>query len=210
MYIISKRKYFTLCVLLVSFSNISNVWSFSLSSYNKKNRHKVTQTFDNFFAVEEGKLYRCKQLDKARFSHYIDKCKIKTIVNLRGENKDRQWWKDEKQVIKEKDVKFFNIAMSAVRVPSKENITKLLEIYATAPRPILIHCQGGADRTGEASAVWVLDQMRKSTKEALKQLDIKYGHRKNKNPAKCFFINKWEGREWALTRYDHENYPQYC
>ena len=92
--------------------------------------------------------------------------------------------------------------MSANSIPSKENLLKLLSLYYEAPRPILIHCQGGADRTGEAAALWVLTQMGQSKHEALKQLALKYGHQESKKPAKAHFIRMWQGRDWAFNEYD--------
>jgi undecaprenyl-diphosphatase len=100
--------------------------------------------------------------------------------------------------------------MSAVVLSSKEDLQTLLEIYDTAPRPILVHCLGGADRTGEASALWVLEVQKKSKAEALKQLAITYGHRKYVNSAKDFLIQIWGGREWLATTYRPDDYPWFC
>ncbi len=136
--------------------------------------------------------------------YYLRKYGIKTIVNLRGENPGQSWYEDEKRVAQEEGVLFYSIAMSAVRMTTKQELAQLLNIYANAPRPIYIHCQGGADRTGEAAAIWAIDQMGQNNSEALNQLGLQYGHRKYKNGAKDLLIQNWQGREWALNRYDPE------
>jgi protein tyrosine/serine phosphatase len=81
--------------------------------------------------------------------------------------------------------------MSAHRIPEKKDLNFLFNLYKNkkkAPRPILIHCRGGADRTGEAAALWVITQQKKSKKIALKQLSLKYGHIRYKAPLKRRFV----------------------
>lgn len=92
--------------------------------------------------------------------------------------------------------------MKASRLPHREDVLKLIELYENAPRPILIHCQGGADRTGEAAAMYKIDFMNASKKEALKMQTIKYFHLKKRFPAKRYF-NKdvYQGKEWAKENY---------
>lgn len=104
---------------------------------------------------------------------------------------------------------FYNINMSSRRLPHKKDLVRLLNIYKHAPRPILVHCKGGADRTGEAAALWVLDQQKKRKKDALKQLSIWYWHIRFKFPSKRFFIKLWKGRQWALHHYDPTKYKKY-
>ncbi len=56
------------------------------------------------------------------------------------------------------------------------DIQELLRLFNTAPRPVLIHCKVGADRSGLAAAIWqgVIEGRPKS--EAKKQLSFVYGH----------------------------------
>jgi protein tyrosine/serine phosphatase len=66
--------------------------------------------------------------------------------------------------------------LSADKTPSSHDIEKLLKLFRNAPRPVLIHCQAGADRSGLAAALWevVIDGAPKSV--AREQLSIRYGH----------------------------------
>jgi len=157
----------------------------------KKSRHLFCSTQDNFYEVEKNTFYRSKQLTHKKLRYYIKKFGIKTIINLRGENTHRKWWRREKMVTEEFGVKFYNIPMSAYRNPKKRQISFLIDLYKTskmAPRPILVHCHGGADRTGEAAALWVLTQQKRSKSIALKQLSLKYGYIKWRAPLKRQFI----------------------
>lgn len=183
----------------------------SIASTNKKvDISWIKKLFDNFHSVESGVIYRCSQLSHQRLKRYIRCVGIKTIINLRGENQSMEWWRNERALAMEFNIHFYNIAMCARTLPSKDNLLKLLSIYEAAPRPILLHCYSGADRTGEAAALWVIAQQKKSKEIALKQLSLRYGHLKFRRPAKHFFINLWESKEWLIHSYNPKNYPQYC
>jgi protein tyrosine/serine phosphatase len=181
-----------------------------LARFNKKNQALVLNTLYNFYPVEKNVFYRSQQLPPDVLDYYLKTYKIKTLINLRGDDNQALWWQDEQDVAKKNNTHYITIMMSAVYLTRKEDLLTLLDIFDHAPRPMLVHCVGGADRTGEVSALWVLDQQKKSTADALEQLSIKYGHRKYKNSAKDFLIKMWGGREWLLTQYDPKNYPQYC
>lgn len=177
-----------------------------LSDFNKKNIETVKEVFDNFYEVEPGKLYRSKQLTGGHLDSYIKKYGIKSVINLRGINKNKKWWQNEKNAVLKNEVDFYNISMSAVRLPGRENILKLMKIYDHAKYPILVHCQGGADRTGLAVAFYKILQG-ESNKKALEHLALRYGHRKHKNGAMDEFIKMCEGRDWVIHKYNSKNYP---
>ena len=163
---------------------------------------------NNFYTVEAGQLYRSKQLNKKDLNSVIQKYGIKTILNLRGPNQGKKWYDIETIVAKQNNIYHFDIPFSAVRLPSKENIQALIFFYQYAPKPIYIHCAGGADRTGLASAVWLLLKG-KTKKEAKKQLSGKFHHIMPETKPMDIFIDIWQSRNWALNEYDPENYAQY-
>lgn len=166
------------------------------------------EIIDNFYTVEKDKLYRSRQLKPEDLDYYIKKYNIKTIINLRGVNKKDSWWQKERAIALKNNLLFFNISMRAGYLPTKNNLKKLINIYQLAPTPILIHCKYGADRTGEAAAVWQLFKG-KNKKRALKELSLKYLHLKYRTPAKTFFIKQWQGVDWALNRYDPTIYTEF-
>ncbi|MDA8104161.1 MAG: dual specificity protein phosphatase family protein [Nitrospiraceae bacterium] len=130
----------------------------------------------NFHQVTPGEAYRSAQLDRDEFKYYIKKYHIKSVVNLRGKNADSPWYKEETEACAEQNVRHFDIPLSATDEPKEEDIRRLIEIFISAPRPLLMHCQAGADRSGLAAAIWkvVVDHEPKS--EARKQLSLLYGH----------------------------------
>jgi undecaprenyl-diphosphatase len=102
--------------------------------------------------------------------------------------------------------------MTATKLTSRKNIKAILNIFDTAPRPILIHCQSGIDRTGEVSALWALDQQHKSHSTALAQLTLLYRYSRFANPkkvAKEFLIKKWRGRSWFEKEYNPAKFSKF-
>ncbi|HAM52026.1 MAG TPA: protein tyrosine phosphatase [Nitrospiraceae bacterium] len=130
----------------------------------------------NFHEITKGEAYRSAQLDRDQFEYYIDKYHIKSILNLRGQNSGEEWYQEELKVAVNRHLVHYDIPLSATSEPSSEDVQKLLAIFREAPRPVLIHCKAGADRSGLVGAMWkvVVDKEPKS--EASKQLFILYGH----------------------------------
>lgn len=155
----------------------------------------------NLHEVKRGELYRSGQLDKKQLRAVIEKAGIKTIINLRGSS-DEDWYQDEKAVAQAYGVNLVNIKMSAKRLPTRAGLIKLLETYRNAPRPILIHCKAGVDRTGEAATIYAMEYLGQSKKKALEQLSPKYFHVPKLMPAKTYFIrNIYQGEAWAYREY---------
>jgi protein tyrosine/serine phosphatase len=130
----------------------------------------------NFHAITDGEAYRSAQLDREEFEYYIKRYNIRSIINLRGENPHAPWYQEELGISAERHIKHYDVALSSSHEPTEEDVRKLIEIFRTAPRPVLIHCLAGADRSGLAAAMWkvVIDKEPKS--EAEKQLSILYWH----------------------------------
>ena len=131
---------------------------------------------DNFHAITKGEAYRSAQMDRDELKHCIKKYNIKSILNLRGENPDASWYTEELKVSAEQNVKHYDIALSASREPTGKDVQRLMEIFKSAPRPILIHCKGGADRSGLVAAMWKEAVDKEPKSEAGKQLSVLYGH----------------------------------
>lgn len=164
---------------------------------------------DNFCAVESGVFYRSGQLSAKKLNAYIKKYKIKTVINLRGKWPQAAWWRQEEAIARQNNVCLFNVPMTASKLTSKKNIRTILQIFDTAPRPILVHCQGGADRTGEVSALWVLDQQHKNKSCALRQLTIWHHYLRFVHPEKAFLIKIWQGRSWFEQEYNPSNFSHF-
>jgi len=130
----------------------------------------------NFHPVTAGEAYRSAQLSRSELENRIKEYGLRSILNLRGENPDEQWYRDEISISKEYNVLHYDIALSAEQEPTGEEVQKIMEVFRKATRPILIHCMSGADRSGLVSAMWKVIIDKETKKEAEGQLSIWYGH----------------------------------
>lgn len=128
---------------------------------------------DNIHTVIPGQLYRSAELSKPTLSKLVKERGIKTIINLEGSSDDA-WYYGEIAISKRDHIKHYNMSLNAHHIPRIVQLRRLVDLLETAPRPILIHCHRGADRTGLASAIAIILTNNSSLKEAEKQYSIKY------------------------------------
>jgi len=81
---------------------------------------------------------------------------IRSIVNLRGDNPTRIWWRQEKRTADALAIRHYNIRLSSRLIPARASMVELVDAFDDAPRPILIKCSGGQDRTSLAAATYLL------------------------------------------------------
>lgn len=165
-------------------------------------RMSVFRPAKNFHEIDPGKFYRSAQLGKDEFEDVVKKYGIKTVINLRGSQPGEWWYDDEKGELDRLHVRMENIGFSTEQMQTKQDWARYQELLQSAERPILVHCRSGADRTSEASAVYVMDYMGKSREEALDQLSLKYLHVAMFMKAKSLFVENYQGRDWLLKDYD--------
>ena len=135
----------------------------------------VTET-GNFHPITPGEAYRSAQLDRSRLLYYIKTYKIKSILNLRGYEPGSQWYKEEMMASAENKLAHYDVSLSAYREPTEEDVGKLMAVFRSAPRPVLIHCQGGADRSGLVAAMWKVIVDKEPKSKARKELSLLNGH----------------------------------
>ncbi|MDM9620861.1 dual specificity protein phosphatase family protein [Rhizobium sp. S96] len=133
------------------------------------------QLSGNFHTVIPGELYRSAQPTSAALESYVREHGIKTVLNLRGST-DAKWYKQELADAQRLGVEHIDFRMSAARVLSREQADRLIEIMRSAPKPMLIHCQSGADRTGLVSLIYSHQIAHIDEDTAERQLSFLYGH----------------------------------
>lgn len=130
----------------------------------------------NLHTVVEGELYRSATLQPERLREVIRSRGIRTIVNLRGHNEHSAWYREETRIAGETDVKLIDLPWSASRELTDAQVAAFFEVLADAPRPILIHCRSGADRTGLAAALYLAAIKKVDEFTAELQLSLLFGH----------------------------------
>ncbi|MBD3775255.1 MAG: tyrosine-protein phosphatase [Betaproteobacteria bacterium] len=134
------------------------------------------QIFGNFQEVLPGEYYRSAQVTPGRLAEYQEAVGIRSVVNLRGQNRGSSWYDEELKASERLGIAHFDFRMSASRPFSKEQALELLALLRSVPKPVLIHCQGGADRSGLASALYLAAITRADEPVAERQISIRYGH----------------------------------
>jgi hypothetical protein len=113
----------------------------------------------NFHVVTAGEIYRSAQPSVADLRETVEDYRIRSIVNLRGSNPEDGWYRREVAASRALQLRHYDVSLRARELPRIGDLLRLLEVLETAPRPLLIHCEQGADRSGFASAVaLILDQ----------------------------------------------------
>lgn len=134
------------------------------------------QISDNFGTVVPNEVYRSAQPTADAIHEYATRNGIKTILNLRGENKGSPWYDNEVAAAKELGITHIDFGMSARRELDSQSIAQLIAIMRDAPKPLLIHCKAGSDRTGLASALYLAAVKKEDVKVAEGEITLYYGH----------------------------------
>jgi len=131
--------------------------------------------YDNFHAVIDGQIYRSAQLSENKLKKIISEKKLKTIINLRGINEEKKWYTKEKKIAQDNGVQYYSFRFVAHRLPNCTQLDALIEALKSAPRPLLLHCKGGADRTGVASAMALAIEKNSPLSKLKQQFSLFYG-----------------------------------
>lgn len=130
----------------------------------------------NFHEVVRGEVYRSAQLSPATLEAYIRAYRIRTVINLRGENFDDEWYHREIETTVRAGAVFEDVGLWAYSPPPPGELIRLVDFLEHAETPILVHCHTGADRAGLASVLALLLRTDTSLSQAHGQLTLYYGH----------------------------------
>jgi uncharacterized protein (TIGR01244 family) len=134
------------------------------------------QLTGNFHTVIAGELYRSAQPSSSEIERYARDYGIKTVVNLRGEGDKGKWYEQEVAATEKLGMTHIDFAMLASRELTPTEADRLVALLKDAPKPILIHCRSGADRTGLVSVIYSQQIAGIPEDKAEKQLSIVFGH----------------------------------
>lgn len=130
----------------------------------------------NFYTVDAGVLYRSAQPSGARLERYVQDHHLRTVLNLRGAHPTADWYTEELAAASRLGVAHLDLRFSANEEATLKQMDELVEAMRSAPKPLLIHCMGGADRTGLAVALYRYAVLHEPPQQARAGLSPLYGH----------------------------------
>lgn len=110
----------------------------------------------NFHWIEPGEAARSAQAYAGLLSPFLRMHRIRAVINLRGSNPAHLWWKYETRICRKLGVIHRDAKLNSRQLPSRAMLVDLLDAFDSVPRPFLIKCSGGQDRTAFAAALFLL------------------------------------------------------
>ena len=130
----------------------------------------------NIHQIGASEAYRSAQLSPSAFESIIHDHSIKTVINLRGPQQNAAWYDAERATTQRLGVTYIDLPLSANEEPDDAKLDLLIATMRDAQRPLLIHCEGGADRSGLASALYRRFVEGVTYEKAAEELSFRYGH----------------------------------
>lgn len=169
----------------------------------------LRRVWTNFGEVAPG-VYRSNHPGHRRLERYRD-MGIRTILSLRGAplTSHRLFEVESCEAL---GLTLVATELHARKPASRENLSRLFDLFRSVERPFLMHCKSGADRAGLASALYLLSQEGASVDEARTMLSPRFWHYKS-GPTGVLdhMLDLYEARlrqgpigieDWIATEYD--------
>lgn len=110
----------------------------------------------NFHWIVPGEAARSAQPYLGFWQTFLVKNGIRALINLRGRHPTWGWWLREDRVCRRNGIAHYDAALNSRHLPTREMLMDLFNAFDAAPRPFLIKCSGGQDRTSFASALYLV------------------------------------------------------
>jgi protein tyrosine phosphatase (PTP) superfamily phosphohydrolase (DUF442 family) len=164
----------------------------------------------NLGAVVPFEAYRSGQFSPDQLRAWTQEIPIRSVVNLRGASSE-PWYREEVAACADAGIAHYDIAMSAREIPRPDAVLRLVQVLHDAPRPVLMHCGSGSDRSGMAAAVFLVTCKGVPPSDAWgRGLALWYGHlavgRKGELDRFLSFYCE-EGAGKSLEQWVREDYP---
>lgn len=144
----------------------------------------------NFHAVVAGEVYRSAQVTAADLKDYQAGYGIRSVLNLRGAGPGQGWYDDEIAASAALGLEHVDFAMNASQELRPEEAARLIALMRDMPKPLLVHCRHGSDRTGLALSLYLAAIKGMDEEQAEAQLSLRFGH----------FAVPWLSDAWPMDQ----------
>ena len=142
----------------------------------------------NFHSVVDDKFYRSGKLSNEDLAERIQEHGIKSVINLRrGGDRRGSDGRTQAEVVGSLGGSYYEVRLNSKRPPNDGRLEKLVELFDTVEKPIMVYCTSGTHRSGVAAAVWLLLEEGTQTEAALDQLTSRFGFFKFERYMRYYF-----------------------
>lgn len=104
-------------------------------------------------SVVPGRVYRSAQPSARMLERARDEYGVRSVINLRGSNERKSWYRTEIEASRRLGLLHLDLRFEVDEIPPRIETRRFVELLDSAPRPVLIHCEGGAHRSAWSAAV---------------------------------------------------------
>lgn len=130
----------------------------------------------NFHPVILDEVYRSAQVSREDIAAYRSDYGIRSILNLRGAAPGETWYDEEIAASAALGVTHVDFAMNASVELSDAEAGRLIALMREMPKPLLVHCRHGSDRTGLVMSLYLAAISGADEETAEGQLSLWFGH----------------------------------
>jgi len=119
-------------------------------------RKQLLNRLYNFHWIVPGEAARSSQSYAKALAPFLRVNGIRSVINLRGHHPQFPWWRYETGSCAREGIAHFDAMMDSRRLPTREMLVTLIDSFDRAPKPFLVKCSGGQDRTSLAAALYLV------------------------------------------------------
>lgn len=131
---------------------------------------------ENLHVVVPGQVYRSAQPSERMLRRLHAEQGIRSVINLRGTWAGEAWFDEETKAAADLGIVLHHIDLATFNLAPPEELRKLVAALDECPKPLLIHCRHGADRTSLAVAIYRVLYEGTSLDDAMNAYQLVCGH----------------------------------
>ena len=142
-------------------------------------------------------LIRTPQPDADDIRDLHAKYGVKTVINLRGEQSEHAWYREERDAVEEVGARMVHIDISGSNPLKDEEIETFFSVMEDpANWPVVVHCFGGVHRTGAVAALYRMQYQGWCGPLAVRDMEDNYFNWTTRDRSRL--------KEWLRTGYERD------
>ncbi len=130
---------------------------------------------ERFLLIPGTQVYRSAQLATDSLEEKIQRHGIRSLINLMGIKREDAWYPAQRQLLNEKGLVYRDYGLDEFVLPGRAEIVQILHDLDALPKPLMVHCYRGVDRTGLVSMLRLLQLGEVSLEQAGREVALPRG-----------------------------------